>query len=222
MVHLRFIGITAGIAFILALITGLFSGAGFGLILLRSFLTGILFGGLAFVLRWVMDRYLPGLLNSETKQSEKKPGPVSEDSDEEFSDEEELGIPEFNGENNVDIVLEEENPHISRAESPEEFVEEMENVSELNEEELEDSGENAIPAAVVSEVEDPGDDLPNLDQFSSSFSGVENEFMESEKDFIGGDGKAANQNNVDIMGSEHSTDELAKAVKTLLAKEKKG
>lgn len=222
MVHLRFIGITAGIAFFLALITGLFSGAGFGLVFLRSFLTGILFGGLAFVLRWIIDRYLPGLLNTETKQSEKRPGTVSEDSDEEFSDEEELGIPELDGENNVDIVLEEENPHISRAESPEEFVEEMENVSESDEEEPEDSGEIVIPAEAVSEAEDVGDDLPNLDQFSSSFSGVENEFMESEKDFISGDGKAAKQDNVDIMGSEHSTEELAKAVKTLLVKEEKG
>lgn len=218
MVHLRFIGITAGIAFFLALLTGLFGGAGFGLVFMRSVLTGAFFGGLAFVLRWVIDRYLPGLITSEKTPAGEEPEQTKDD-----FDEEEPGTPESLSENNVDIVIEEENPHASKAVSAEEFVEEMENSSDSESGELEETEETEemILQAPAGNDEDSEENLPNLDQFSSSFSGMESELLESGKDFTG-KSDFAGQNNVEIMGSEHSTTDLVKAVQTLLTKDEKG
>ena len=212
-IHLRFIAITAGAALIIALLIGLFSGVGFGSVLLKSLLSGIIFGGLAFGIDFVARKFLPELFSSNFESDD------SENADNE------IDIPEpiADGTPNINIVLDEENPHAAAKPQDDDgdFVEEIKAVND-------DEGNisEALPEGAVSDVEEIEDDLPSLDQFSSSFADGVGDTIESSNGAGPNSGSkslgGAKSEAVDIMGDEHSPADVARAVQTLLAKDEKG
>jgi len=62
-INFRVCGIAAGIAFILSLIIGIFSGTGFFVLLLRALLFAGVFFALAGLGFWIVSRFLPELMN---------------------------------------------------------------------------------------------------------------------------------------------------------------
>lgn len=95
MANWKFIAGSAGFAFFISFLTGLFSGVHFGTLLLRAVMGGIAFGGLAFGIEYIIKRYLPELaraISPEEQRQEASP--------------------------NVDIVIEDENPPGSAGYAP--------------------------------------------------------------------------------------------------------
>ena len=95
MANWKFIAGSAGFAFFISFLTGLFSGVQFGTLLLRAVMGGIAFGGLAFGIEYIIKRYLPELakaISPEEQHQEASP--------------------------NVDIVIEDENPPGSAGYAP--------------------------------------------------------------------------------------------------------
>lgn len=258
MVHLRFIALIAGAAFILAFLTGLISGVGFGMVFFRSFFTALVFGGLAFAARIVFDKFLPGLTENPEKASQSA---VSESFG---ADEDLINSNSDDIQNRVDITLEEESPQYSEPQDMNTFVEEVEaegesgdfsfgrqngssdedaalseyenaadseqdtdtgNAGDLSAESSDSSDNTEFESGnreSGGDVDDLGDELPNLDQFSSTFNSVGNDFLDSNDSMSPAAPSGSADESVDIMGDEHSTADLAKAVQTLLSKDEKG
>ena len=56
-------GITAGVAFVLSLVLGLFSGAGIVILLIKALIFGVLFFALSCFIYWLVAQFLPELLS---------------------------------------------------------------------------------------------------------------------------------------------------------------
>lgn len=203
--------VVAGGAFALSFLIGLFSGALFGIILLRAFIFGIIGGGLALGVPIVADRYLPEVEESD----ESAPG------------------------SSVDIVLDQENPHTPGQEDfIQEVVEgpsgpktDSEDVDSLPEDEgvsdLEavDDGSGEAPSpppATESRKSGPApgslSGLPSLDGFEDSFSAsLPADESGGGPSFVGGFAET-----VDVDGMEQDPREIAKAVQTILKKDQEG
>ena len=93
-INWKVLAIFGGFGFILSLLVGAISGVGFGTVLVRGILSGVLFAGVGFGLSILIKKFLPGLV-SETEEAE---------------EEEESG--------GVDIVIEEEAPQASSVARP--------------------------------------------------------------------------------------------------------
>ncbi|MBN1649361.1 MAG: hypothetical protein JW874_15090 [Spirochaetales bacterium] len=246
MKHLRLLLIIAGGAFLLAMLTGLFSGIGFGTVLFRSFLTAILSGALAFGLIFAVEKFLPELTGKTAEKSEAEDdlaGLID-------GDEEDMAIPAEPMQNSVDITLDDENTYEldengdsetmtavqDEDDSDVDYMPEEDELdstsdsSDMGSDFVEEIGPDAedMPSSQgfssgsisgKEEAEEIGEDLPSLDQFSSTFNSVESNFLDTEES---GPASRGGKDSVEIMGGEHSADELAKAVQTLLSKDEKG
>ena len=63
MFNFKISGIAAGIAFILSLLIGLFSGAGFTVIFFKAVIFGGIFFTLSCIVYWLINQFIPELLN---------------------------------------------------------------------------------------------------------------------------------------------------------------
>lgn len=221
-INWKVIAIFGGIGFFLSFLVGIISGVRFGTILLRGLAIGVVFGGIGFGLTFVIKKYLPGLLSDEAAETEEEiPG--------------------------VDIVIEEELPrqqvedaNVESADESEEsedaestFVEEVEESSTESTEFAEtetvetENTERKQESAKAEEVEELPtmeedeniDALPDIGEFSGSFS-TGGEYEEGEEE--GGDtGQFSGSSSapVEILGQEEDPAVVAKAVQTMLKKE---
>jgi hypothetical protein len=204
----------AGGAFVLSFLIGLFSGALFGIILLRAVIFGMLGGVLALAIPFVADRYLPDIQDDE----EPVPG------------------------GSVDIVLDQENPHLAAGgdfiqevvEGPSETTDspggvdslpDDEGVSELEavgDEDEAGSPKPDLPTEVVEPSQEPAPSpmggLPTLDAFEDSFS-VQ---LTAEDGGGGADLGGGFAETVNVDGADHDPREIAKAVQTILKRDQEG
>jgi hypothetical protein len=193
-------GIAGGAAFVIALFSGAVARVGFGAILLRSTLGALAFGVIAAGAEALARRFLPELFASAR--------PSSSD------DGESSGA--------VDITITEENPHARGTTDPE-FGQEGD-VRFDRGESVEDSDEPGELEA-VDEIsgDDDGDSssgLPSFEGVESTFTSAGTEATDDEDDE--GSVPARGVSSVDIMGSQEEPEIVARAVRTLLKRDREG
>ncbi|MFP4362337.1 MAG: hypothetical protein ACLFR1_00575 [Spirochaetia bacterium] len=216
---------------ILSIIAGGIAGVPLFTIILRSLLSGVVFGGIGAGAYVLIQQQLPELLEDSEASS---------------------SIDEDDVSNTVDIVLDDKNPDIysqgneeqgdseyGNEESEEQsdegdgFVEEVEEISSVpNGKGLSNLGDNDENYDKKEEVDvlENVDALPDLGQFSDSFAGFDGEGGDDENDG-GSSGNSSrfqpmdlgsSSETIDVMGDKKRPEEIAQAVKTFLNKDQKG
>jgi len=193
-------------AFILSIIVGIFSGVGIWTIIFRALISGVVFGGIGILIFTLIERFVPELFDSATVNNVEGAG--------DFVDEKEAG--------NIDILLPDENPHSESDPGLESgLVEEVEEASvDFETDSGEEKTENEeTPKADIMELIGNVEDLPELEDFSSTYSseapagsGVE-DGTENGSDFYSG-GNSRNQ----PEGAEDPSI-MARAVQTIMKKD---
>jgi hypothetical protein len=218
---------SAGFGLLLSLMTGAISGVPFGALMLRAFLWGTIFAFIGAVLSYVISRHLPELLTV-------LPGGPSNDTDKASA---------------VDIVLPDENPHLPSEEDDEGYVvgregDELdeqgtsvsreaarsaervssalvEEVEELEQsDESEDRGGRGVAGADYDSDEVEEGELPELDEDGALFSTKPGGTGGEEYGDISG--LSGRRPGVDIQGLEADSEDVAKAIRTVMKKDQKG
>ncbi|AEJ61232.1 hypothetical protein Spith_0958 [Spirochaeta thermophila DSM 6578] len=203
----------------LSLLIGLFSGNPLGVAMLRALGSGVLFGGVLYVVWEVVRRFLPELVQGE----EPAPSPLPEESEEEQD-------------HVVDIVLEDEASPSPRTVSGEQMgsgreYDTEESVRSFGERggegESQEHGEGMSDASTLdSDREDGGlDEFPEIDDLEEDFfeevsaeeegpeeDGTDPLSFESSQSISGGGGGMGDQD----------PQVIAQAIRTLLKKDEKG
>ncbi len=182
--------------FLFSALWGMVGGVSFFTLLIRALLGGGFFAFLLGASVWIVERFLPELLQ-----------PVE-------------GVKEVG--NQVDLVIPEHNPHV---EGPEEIIEPQEESKEFEDfvEEVEEASkplpspnidQPRTPSLIPSGMEEGVDDLPDLGGFADAFEGGASQevFSEGAHPVKGAD--------KGLDGGDPAV--LAKAIQTLLKKDKEG
>lgn len=223
MIHWILTGVAGGGAFLLSLIIGLLSDVTAGALFLRAFISGLFFAVLINLARLVISQFLPELLEPMESEEEDLGG-----------EEREPAIPESRGDR-VNIVLGEEEeipleapPSGVAASLGDDFQEQG---LEALTAEGSDSGNSSLSAEPADEAEEPEEleevvqapmdsasakgVIPDIAPFAEQFTGSSQ--VES---IDGGGGKAPVS--AEVLGSMHDTEEMARAVHTILQKDQEG
>jgi hypothetical protein len=217
--------IIAGFAifgFLLSFITGLISSVLFGALILRALLFAALFGGIGFTVFKLSLRFIPELFSEASDSFDDTEEPPIDGSEEKISGE------------NLDITVEDEPDDGSwSAETVEELepaekdsvedegvddagdVEEVEELEEVSEDDL--SGEKDPKK---SKEETSEGNLPDIDEFADSFESSESDGDEVSSGLSNIDG--AGDKGVEVMGEMHDTQEITRAVQTILKRDQEG
>lgn len=188
--------------FALSFLIGIISRNPFGVVILRSLLSGIITGGVGMGIIFVFKKYFPDMMKEEKKEEIKS---------------KEMG-------ESIDIVLPEENPHIGQEndtiEEVEEVVEEIEPGQDEGSEEnaaetlQENAGETAENLTPEDESGKSGTTLPELDSLAmDSF-----DTGSASASFAG----RSNRSNSEAAGMESDPETLAKAVRSFMKKDEEG
>ncbi len=240
-IHWKTVAVFGGIGFFLSLLVGAVSGVSFGTVLLRGVISAAVFGGIGLGLNVLIGKFLPGLVGDEAGEEqaeedetggvdivieEEVPRTVSEaaalsaDDDSDESLEEGSSFVEeveeaSSDETGPSAELSKAGNGVSAENGDEsDEADEMEEVEEL--EEADEDGAGVQAAGVDGEV----DSLPDIGDFSGSFS--------TGGDYDGEDGGDTLQSveyssggnaPVEILGQEESPENVAKAVQTMLKRE---
>lgn len=183
--------------FLFSVLLGIVGGVSFLILLIRALVGGGFFAFLLGASVWIIERFLPELFQPMEERVE--------------------------GDRQVDLVIPEHNPHLDagREESPEpleeskgfeDFVEEVEEVSKpLASAELEEpKGASFVPSG----NEEAIDDLPDLGGFADTFENA------ASSDVFSEGARSAKGVEKDLDGGDPAV--LAKAIQTLLKKDKEG
>ncbi|GHV11007.1 hypothetical protein FACS189491_01500 [Spirochaetia bacterium] len=235
MINLKLSGIIAATGFVLSLLTGVLSGGGFPFSLIRAFICGMIFFGLACGIRVLINRFLPELLL-----------PPQAEEDPLFPVEEESG-------SRVDIFVDDNDDDIpAGAVTPEENSagNDLDNISDLmatagtpaagmdhieKESYTKGAGElffgeeaavDFVPASLPLPLENtiPGDkpgfeSLPDLDVMAGAFMSPEDAGGEDAAPAaFSADGKPPGVKGKSMVG-DHNSRELASAIQTILKKD---
>jgi len=231
----KWLAISAGFAFVLSLSIGLLSGVNFLAALFRAVIGGAEFSGLVYGLYAVVKKYLPELLSAAESgrgdiRGEAPEGTVNiiVDDTPEFAgvqtdaEAEELGGDESSGvESSEDDSFGSRPEEVSEADFGDEFVEEVQKTGEAV------SGSPGTRMRDISEgleLEDV-DELPDLESFEGSFvpsAGADIQEAEGGNDLSDSPRPSRGGGSIDVMGEEHDTESIAKAVRTILKKDREG
>ena len=206
----------------LSLVIGFLSGGSAGMVFLRALAGGFLFGLLANVIRFIINRFLPELMEPMTPQAEE---PLEEDDSREDQGE------------RVNIVLDDEDSAMDAAGSSETVFQD-EGLKEVTEEASSGGGESAFeegglpPSSPSEEIEKPDEpedvppglsgtdplaekEIPEVDAFEGKSEGFAGGDLLKDK-FLGP------TNLAESMGNTHGIEEMARAVQNALQKDQKG
>lgn len=193
MKDLKVITVFSGSAFVLSLVAGVLGAVSFPILLLRALLGVVFFGGLGFLVMYVLRKFLPELFDTGSVEEEA----VLEEAGE--------TVPK------VDIVIDDEQ------ESPSEGIVEEAGVPEsgikLEDEVRVTSGEAFDDMGDAVQEEDSGG-LPNIESFSDAFNSAELE--------QNGEESVTGSISVDIMGQNEDPGTVAKAIRTIMKKDQEG
>ncbi|MDC7228593.1 MAG: hypothetical protein PQJ61_17660 [Spirochaetales bacterium] len=225
--------ISAGFAifgFLLSIITGLIGRVGFGIIIIRALIFALVFACMALLIMKLLESFIPELFNTgdDDLDENQESSAIIEDSERDESvaangsrlditiedDEAEAveGIEELGaaGDSLGDSV---QYAEPSGASEPEE-LEEVEAAVPV-----EDAESEAGPVPAAPDTAGDDGDMPDIGVFSDSFTPTDlagNSEGLSSIDGMGGSGSA------EILGDMHETQEIVKAVKTVLKKDQEG
>ena len=235
MIHWVLTGAVAGGAFILSLIIGFLSGISAGTVFLRALGGGFLFALLVAVIRFIINRFLPELMEpmeSSKEEPSLKDGSLEdsegrgehidivldgEDNTSEANDGDAAGSGDVGPqEEDLDDYLAEEPPEEGEDESALEgdgtsisaSAEELEDMEELDE-----SGEALPESADSASLEEEG--ISGISSFNDEFDGpsklslVEDKFLDP-------------TTSIQALGATHDTEEMARAVQSVLQKDQEG
>ncbi len=219
----KWLAVTGAIAFILSFSIGLLSGVTFFVVLFRAVVSGAGFSGLVYLISLVVKKYLPELLTvTKGGKEASKVNPEGENIDI-LLDDEGYPVDASSGEENRESAGEEaEEGEASEAEFEEEFIEEVPEA---------ESSDTAVPPDTdsgeytdIHDVEEDIDELPDLDVFEGSFGSSLNgaDGGEEAENFPGPQRSKGGADAIDILGGEHDTGSMAKAVRTILKKDREG
>ena len=197
----------AGVAFVIAMLTGLIAGVGFGAAFLRSIAGGAVFGLGAFGARALARKYLPELFRPNAAAAARQ---------------DDIEQEEFDDAGAVDITIAEENPHLR-----ERRQEEDDSVDEFASED-----DDIVHEAEVGELEtvDDADDIQGVSEESGlpSFDSLESSFQTDgapESDEEPGDSSVLEVRQAsasDVVGRGEDPADIARAVRTLLKRDEQG
>ena len=190
MIDWKIAGGFAAFSVVLSLLTGAIARNPFGVVLARSLVTAIVSAGLGVGVGYMWSKYLSG-----PAQSDQSP----EDRQGESQD--------------VDIVLPEENPHMSMGSDG--VIEVDEDFSGAEGDQVENEVTEATEGAGEATVPD-SKGLPDIGSMETSFSsgGSETEMSETRKS-SGGDV-------VSVLGSDQDPSTVAKAIQSFMKKDQEG
>ncbi len=214
--------------FVLSIITGLIGRVFFGPMIGRAFLFALVFGGIGFLVIKIADIFLPELFRLDDETDNEEQDEDAEESDEEAGSESAVDIT-VEDEDNPDYVY---SPDSGEAEASLEPEDQTGEDADDDVAELEDAGDDdaeasaeskpakaAAPAAELSGSEKGKSTLPDIETFSDAFEQVtETETGDNGLSSIDGTGSGQ----AEILGSLHDTDEMVKAVKSVLKKDQEG
>lgn len=219
MINWKVTAIAGAGAFLLSLLLGLLSEVTGGVLVLRAFFSGIFFSLLISAARLALIRLLPGLGDEEIQED------IADDGTEQGDVQEKA----FQA-RQVDIVLGEEDEENGTYE--EEEVEDFDSGDEFVPQELGTSGSagssetqdgaderSEAPVAAAVTNSDPGrkaasrGGIPDIGQFEATFT-------DGDVDSLGE--KKSSPVSAEILGGVHDTEEMAKAVHTILQKDQEG
>ena len=207
----------------LSLLMGLLSEVTGGVVVLRALFSGFFFAVLVSAARFALFRFLPGLGDDI----------MPEEADDEEGGQGREGESTFQA-RQVDIVLGEDDEEAGSDNEEEEDVEDFDSGDEFVPQELgasstpessepeahgEDEGEEVEHSASEKKPSRGGDasssrgGIPDIGQFEATFSG-------GEEDSLGD--KKSHPVSAEILGGVHDTEEMAKAVHTILQKDQEG
>lgn len=207
----------------LSLLMGLLSEVTGGVIVLRALFSGLFFAVLISAARFALIRFLPGF-GDDT---------IQEETDEDGVASGEEGENGFQA-RQVDIVLGQEDEETGSDSEEEEDVEDFDSGDDFVPQKLgaaSSAGSSEPEDEAVEEVEEveysasekttpPGGNssssrggIPDIGQFEATFTG-------GEEDSLGP--KKSNPVSAEILGGVHDTEEMAKAVHTILQKDQEG
>ncbi len=183
----------SGTAFVLSIVAGMLGAVSFPIILLRALLGVILFGGLGFLVMYIMRKFLPELFDSAS------------DADEAVIEEAGETAPK------VDIVIEDDQEIPSAGVSEEA---EVPGSGIKLEDEVRVTSDGAFDDIGAAVQEEDSGDLPNIESFSDTFNSAELE--------QNGEESASGSISVDIMGQNEDPGTVAKAIRTIMKKDQEG
>jgi hypothetical protein len=238
-IHWKTVAVFGGIGFFLSLLVGAVSGVSFGTVLLRGVISAALFGGIGLGLNVLIGKFLPGLTGDETggEQAEEDetggvdivieeevPRTVAEAAALSADDDSDESIEE--GASFVEEVEEVSSDEISSSAAVlrngnGEEAEETDEADEPEEvEELEEVDENGAGTAAA-EVDGEVDSLPDIGDFSGSFStGGEYDGEDGGGNTLQSmDYSSGGNAPIEILGQEESPENVVKAVQTMLKRE---
>ncbi len=230
--------------FVLSLITGIFGRVSFGVLIFRAFLFAAGFAAVSLGIMKIVEKFIPELLDETSDDS-------SENSETSVIIDGEDNSESISGKN-LDITIEDENEgrkdkdaifdEFDASESGQvkkgqyKDSDEAEDVEELDDAEALDDEDNSDEPVVIQSApaakngrngtgqgkksgNGKAGDLPDISVFSDSFVQEEAEEAEDGLNSIDGLGEAGG---AEILGSRHDTQEMAKAVQTILKKDQEG
>lgn len=217
--------------FILSFIIGLFGDVAFGIVVLRAFMFCALFAGISVLLFMLIDKFIPELFEAAERSDDESGSAVIIEDDSSDDEAQAVGTG-----SNLDITIEDDEEIQSaeemldesdgyqtvKTESDDDTIEEMETVEELDEAESEESaaeGKKKAEEPSGRNGKDNSSGLPDIGEYSDSFEALESAGVsEGLSSIDSSDGPAS----ADILGSSHDTQEIVKAVKTVLKKDQEG
>ncbi len=214
--------------FVLSIITGLIGRVFFGPMIGRAFLFALVFGGIGFLVIKIADIFLPELFRLDDETDDEEQDEDTEETDEESDSESAVDIT-VEDNDNPDYIYSPDSGEAEASLEPEEQTGEDagDDVAELEDAEDGDAvaskeaapSKDAVPAAEVSGSGKGKSSLPDIETFSDAFEQVtETETGDNGLSSIDGTGSGQ----AEILGSLHDTDEMVKAVKSVLKKDQEG
>ncbi|MDR1375077.1 MAG: hypothetical protein LBJ24_08920 [Treponema sp.] len=198
----RLYAIAGGAAFVLSLLIGLISGAGFLMVLLRALAFAVVFALFAGGAYWVIGQFLPELLSSGSE--EEIPGSrvnISVDGDgvEEYGGALDPNSDSF-GENVLGLDQKAEEGYTTRGEVAEKLP-------------AGSSVSIAVPAAADADGSGEVDTLPDLDAIAEAF------IPSIEDDQLQGVSRPPSGNRPEKLDGDFNTKEMASAIQTILKRD---
>ena len=215
MVNWKLTAIAGGGAFLLSLLLGLLSEVTGGVLVLRALFSGVFFSLLVSAARFALMHFLPGFGDDETAEEPGEEGLAREkDSDQGFQGRQvDIVLGQEDDDSNAETG-DDEDDEVEDFDSGDEFVPQDLAAAAASGSDTEEAGPSAdeTPAPAVKTGSSRGD-MPDIGQFEANFTGGEED--------VTGD-KKANPVSAEILGGLHDTEEMAKAVHTILQKDQEG
>ncbi|MDC7126684.1 MAG: hypothetical protein PQJ46_14025 [Spirochaetales bacterium] len=220
----------AAAGFIISIISGIIGRVGLGVLVFRALIFSVLFSGISLLIMFLIDKYLPELITSDSEDEYDVNIEDNEASTAKNTDVEMKG-------QNLDVTIEDDagdapyfNENAAEDSDDSGPLQDEDNIEEMQDGSVETKASPSTSEQPDNFIEDESseelsseelstEELPDIGALGDSFNGMGSEQEDSAVGSMSGVGKTGG---AEIMGGMHSTDEIAKAVQTVLKKDQEG